>query len=66
MAVIDALHEPDNGMKDAGPEIIRHVDEEESEAGYRSDAANVWRFMIDALSQDGRHKLAETAARAAE
>lgn len=54
------------GMQDAGSEIIRHVDEEESEAGYRSDAAKVWRFMIDALRQDGRHKLAETAARAAE
>ena len=66
MAVIDALHEPDDLMKDAGSEIIRYVGEEESETGYRSDAANVWRFMIDALRQDGRHKLAKVAARARE
>lgn len=64
MAVIDALHEPDRVMKDAGSEIIRHVGEEESEAGYRSDAANVWRFMVDALRQDGHHTLAKIAARA--
>ncbi|WP_434403959.1 hypothetical protein [Sphingobium sp. DN12] len=63
MAVIDALHEPDSVMKDAGSEIIRHVGEEESEAGHRSDAANVWRFMVDALHQNGRHKLAEIVAR---
>jgi hypothetical protein len=66
MAVVDALHEPDTVMKDAGSEIIRHVGEEESEAGYRSDTANVWRFMVDALRQGGRHKLAEIAARATE
>ena len=63
MTVIDALHEPDDLMKDAGSEIIRYVGEEESETGYRSDAANVWRFMIDALRQDGRHKLAKVAVR---
>lgn len=61
MAVVDALHEPDNVMEAAGSEIIRHVSDEESEAGYRSDAANVWRFMIDALRQDVRHKMADIA-----
>lgn len=52
MAVIDALHEPSLAMKEAGSEIIRHVGAEESNIGHQSDAANVWRFMIDALRQD--------------
>lgn len=63
MSVIDALYEPGSAMKAAGSEIIRHVGHEESEASYRSDAANVWRFMIDALRRDGRHTLAEITAR---
>ncbi len=49
LAVVDALHEPDDMMKEAGSEIIRHVGSEEADTGYRSDAANVWRFMMDAL-----------------
>lgn len=49
LAVIDALHDPDNMMKEAGSEIIHHVGSEESNTGYRSNAANVWRFMMDAL-----------------
>jgi hypothetical protein len=47
--VIDALHEPNQIMKEAGSEIIRHVGSEETSAGHQSDAANVWRFMIDML-----------------
>lgn len=66
VAVIDALHEPNLLMQEAGSEIIRHVGGEESETGYQSDAANVWRFMMDALHQDGRRKMAEVAARTAE
>lgn len=66
VAVIDALHEPNLLMQEAGSEIIRHVGGEESKTGYQSDAANVWRFMMDALRQDGRHKMAEVAARTAE
>ncbi len=50
--VLEALHEPSASMKEAGSEIIRHVGSEESDLGYQSDAANVWRFMIDALRQD--------------
>jgi len=65
MAVIDALHEPDQIMQEAGSEIIRHVGREEFQSGYQSDAANVWRFMMDALHQDGRRKIAEIAVRAA-
>ncbi|MFN3795984.1 hypothetical protein [Sphingobium yanoikuyae] len=65
MSVIDALHEPSLSMKEAGLEVIRHVGKGESDAGYRSDAANVWRFMVDVLRQDGRHKLAAITTRAA-
>ena len=56
MTVVDALHEPSQMMKEAGSEIIRHVGAEEC------DAANVWRFMIDALHQDGRHAMAATTS----
>lgn len=55
MAVIDALREPSPSMTEAGSEIIRHVGGEESDTGYQSDAANAWRFMIDALHQDAAH-----------
>lgn len=63
MAVIDALHEPDRAMQEAGLEIIRYVGRDESELGYQSDAANVWRFMIDSLHQDGRHLIAKITDR---
>lgn len=63
MAVIDALHEPDRAMREAGLEIIRYVGREESELGYQSDAANIWRFMMDVLHQDGRHLMAKIAAK---
>lgn len=53
--ILDTLREPSPAMTEAGAEIIRHVGPEESEAGYQSDAANVWRFMIDALHQDSAH-----------
>lgn len=48
-AVLEALHEPSLPMKEAGSEIIRHVGPEESNLSHQSDAANVWRFMIEAL-----------------
>lgn len=56
VAVIKALHEPSAAMQDAGSEIIRHVGHEESEESYRSDAANVWRFMMDVLHQEAGRK----------
>lgn len=62
MTVVDALHEPSQVMKEAGSEIIRHVGAEESDVGHQSDAANVWRFMMDALHQDGRHAMAATSS----
>jgi hypothetical protein len=62
MTVVDALHEPSQVMKEAGSEIIRHVGAEESDIGHQSDAANVWRFMMDALHQDGQHAMAAPPA----
>jgi hypothetical protein len=53
-ALLDALHEPTLQMKEAGSEIIRHVGAEESDLGHQSDAANVWRFMVDTLQQEAR------------
>lgn len=52
IAVIAALHEPSPAMTEAGAEIVRYVGAEESEEGHRSDAANIWRFMIEALRHD--------------
>jgi hypothetical protein len=63
MTVIDALHEPNHTMTEAGSEIIRHVGHEESQMSYQSDAANVWRFMMDVLHQDVRQITAETAVK---
>lgn len=63
MTVIDALHEPNHAMTEAGSEVIRHVGHEESDISYQSDAANVWRFMMDVLHQHGRHITVETEAK---
>ena len=51
LLVLDALREPSQAMKEAGSEIIRHVGSEETSMGHESDAANIWRFMIDMLYQ---------------
>ena len=51
-AVLDAIHEPSLRMAEAGATVIRYVGPEESPSGYQSDAANVWRFMIDAMRED--------------
>lgn len=47
--VLDALRDPDQLMEEAGAEIIRNVGRAEAETAYRNDAANTWRFMIEAL-----------------
>ncbi len=52
MTVLTAIHEPSDIMKEAGAEIVRHVGEEESDYAHQSDAANIWRFMIDAMRRD--------------
>lgn len=48
-AVIKAVRQPDVRMTEAGAEIIRNVGPEESDTAHLSNAANTWRFMIDAL-----------------
>jgi len=52
MTVLAAIHEPSDVMKEAGAEIVRHVGEGESDYAHQSDAANIWRFMIDAMRRD--------------
>lgn len=52
--MIDALRDPDERMTEAGAEIVRNVSRAESREAYRSDAANTWRFMIDALASEGK------------
>lgn len=51
-AVLEAIHEPSWRMTEAGATVIRYVGPEESPSSYQSDAANVWRFMIDAMRED--------------
>lgn len=49
LEVLRALREPDEPMKEAGALIVRNVGRDEAPEAYEGDAANVWRFMIDAL-----------------
>lgn len=52
-AVLHSLRDPDEQMAQSGAEITRNIGPEESDEAYRSEAANVWRFMIDeALSEN--------------
>jgi hypothetical protein len=51
-AVIAALHEPSEPMKEAGGEIFHGYNPEHSEFAHQSDAANVWRMMIDAMRKE--------------
>lgn len=48
------LRDPDEHMTQAGVEIIRHISSAESETAYVNDAANTWRFMLDALLANDR------------
>ena len=47
-----ALRDPSDEVKQAGAEIIRNVRQGESAEAFQSDAANTWRFMIDAAVRD--------------
>ena len=47
-AALQAIREPSDEMIEAGAEIVRNVHVEETEQAFASDAANTWRFMIDA------------------
>lgn len=52
VAVLDALHEPTCDMKEAGSEIFKSYNPEHSDHAHQSDAANVWRYMIDTIRRD--------------
>lgn len=43
------LRDPTDEVSSAGAEIIRNVRQGESDVAFQSDAANTWRFMIDAV-----------------
>ncbi|CAM5537743.1 hypothetical protein [Sphingobium scionense] len=51
-AVLEALHEPSDWMAEAGAELLRHVGADEGEQGYRQDAADIWRYMLDSMVKD--------------
>jgi len=48
-AMLLPLRDPTDNVTSAGAEIIRNVRQGESDAAFQSDAANTWRFMIDAV-----------------
>lgn len=56
-AVLEAIHEPSLRMTEAGAAVLKYVSADESPSGYQGDAANVWRFMIDAIHKDISPKL---------
>ncbi|MFD2431304.1 hypothetical protein ACFSUK_31095 [Sphingobium scionense] len=51
-AVLEALHEPSDWMAEAGAELLRHVGADEGEQGYRQDAVDIWRYMLDSMVKD--------------
>ncbi len=51
-AMIASLREADDRMREAGAEIVRNVGSAESEEAYESDAADIWRFMIEAALEE--------------
>jgi len=51
--VLHSLREPGDRVAAAGAEVIRNVHPGESPHAFRSDAANTWRFMIDAILSEG-------------
>jgi hypothetical protein len=51
-AVVEALHEPSERMKESGGEIFHGYNPDHSEFANQSDATDVWRMMIDAMSKD--------------
>ncbi|WHO40445.1 hypothetical protein PMI04_007575 [Sphingobium sp. AP49] len=50
--VLEMVHEPSEWMKEAGAEVVRYVGSDGTDFGYRQDAANIWRYMIDAMIKD--------------
>lgn len=52
-AILTAIHEPSEEMAEAGSEITSTVSAGEVDGAYQSDAANIWRLMVDALLERG-------------
>lgn len=50
-AVLEAIHEPSPRMMEAGAAIIRYVSPDEVQSSFQGDAADTWRFMIDAMRE---------------
>ncbi|CAN5323860.1 hypothetical protein BH10PSE13_BH10PSE13_11510 [soil metagenome] len=51
-AMLRALHDPSEAMRIAGAEVVSSVTAQESETAYQQDAADTWRFMIDAALEE--------------
>lgn len=52
-AVLQSIREPSAEMRGAGMEVTLHISPNESDEGYRDDAAMVWRTMIDTALEEG-------------
>tara|TARA_B100000378_G_C17711849_1_gene295481 strand:+ start:192 stop:449 length:258 start_codon:yes stop_codon:yes gene_type:complete len=50
--VLDAVREPSDYMKEAGAGITRYISPDGNERAQAQDAANVWRYMMDALIKE--------------
>ncbi|MET0363219.1 MAG: hypothetical protein ABW169_01075 [Sphingobium sp.] len=50
-AMIASLREPTDAMRQAGAEIVSAVNPAENQEAFESDAANIWRFMIEVALQ---------------
>ena len=53
--VLEAIHEPNDRMSEAGGQVMRYLGREESLEAYKQDADNVWRLMVDAAKIDLIH-----------
>lgn len=52
LAVVEALHEPSQAMREGGAEIIRALCPDHSTQVIEDDSANVWRLMIDVMRKE--------------
>lgn len=55
-AVLAAIREPSQSMREAGAEIIRALCPDHSVTAAEDDAACVWRLMIDAMQNGAPHQ----------
>lgn len=52
-AMLTALRDPSEAMREAGSEVVSRIGPDEADSAYRQDAADTWRFMIDAALSEG-------------